>query len=249
MSDQNPPEISILYQDQDFVAVYKPEGLMVHRSNIDRHETQFLLQILSEQLEQFLYPINRLDRATSGLMLYAFSSEVAHLLHQQLLNNTASKNYLLVCRGHCPAEGTIDHALKPLVDFRKKHKARPEKPAQSAVTRYKRLDTIELDIAVDKYPSSRYSLVQASLLSGRRHQLRRHFKHISHPIIGCPKYGKSTHNRFFAEQLAAPRLLLHSYHMRLAHPRSGKEMTICAEPEGSFSQLLERFAWRTPFSG
>lgn len=227
--------------------MYKPEGMLVHRSSLAPNETQFLLQILSEQLGQFLYPINRLDRATSGLMLYAFSSEIAHTLHQQLLENVARKNYLLVCRGWCPEEGLIDHALKPIVEFRKKRKKSPEKPPQEARTEFKRLATVELDAAVDKYPTSRYSLVQASLLTGRRHQIRRHFKHLSHPVIGCPKYGKSTHNRYFSEVLDVPRLLLHSYHMQLQHPRSGETLNLCAEPRGSFAELLRRFDWHTPY--
>lgn len=238
--------LKIIYQDPQFVAIHKPAGLLVHKSNIDKHETRFALQQLRDQLNKHLYPIHRLDKATSGLLLFAFAPEYAQHIQQQMHANNANKDYLLVCRGYCPDAGIIDHALKPIVDFKKKqHKPSPSKPAQEAVTHFQRLNTIELDVAVDKYPTSRYSLVKASLKTGRRHQIRRHFKHISHPIIGCPKYGKSTHNRYFAKHLGADRLLLHAYQMTLSCPITDKAINLTAPPEGRFQQLLQTFNWES----
>lgn len=236
--------IEILYRDESIIAVNKPEGLLVHRSNIDKYESRFLLQLLRDQIGQYLYPIHRLDKPTSGVILFAFSSEVAAAIQKLMEENQASKEYLLVCRGYCPEEGEIDYPLRPVDEFKRNKKT--QKPAQQALTHYRRLNTIEVPYCVDKYPTSRYSLVLAKLLSGRKHQLRRHFKHISHPIIGCPKYGKSTHNRFFAQKFDSHRLLLHSYRMSFQHPLSGQLVSIVSDPSGDFSNLLAQFDWALP---
>lgn len=238
--------LTILFEDDHLVAVDKPEGLLVHRSHIDRHETTFLLQRLRDQIGQRIYPVQRLDKPTSGVIVFAKHSTVAAALQQQI-NHTdsevgARKTYLLVCRGFPLESGRIDHALKPINDF-KGRPVKTEPQAKSAITDFQRLHTIELPVTVDKYPQSRYALVQARLLTGRKHQLRRHFKHISHPIIGCPKYGKSSHNRYFADQLGVARLLLHSYELCLTHPVTAAALRIQAPPSGSFAQLLQIFQW------
>lgn len=240
------PSLKVIFQNDAFVAIDKPEGLLVHKSAIDKHETQFLLQQLRDQLGKYLYPIHRLDKPTSGIILFAFDPQSAAHIQQQMEDQQARKEYLLVCRGYCPEQGEINHPLKIIDDFKsKRKKPKPQKPAQEAITEYQRLATIELPTAIDKYPSSRYSLVKARLITGRKHQLRRHFKHISHPIIGCPKYGKSLHNRYFAEQLACSRLLLHAYQLSLTCPLSDKPLQLTAPPSGQFLKLLNHFSWQS----
>lgn len=241
--DNSEPQIPILYQDKHCIAVSKPANLLVHRTTIDRHEHQFLLQQLRDQIGRFLYPVHRLDKATSGVVIFAFSTQAAAQLQQQLHDNIATKSYLLVCRGYCPQQGEINHPLKPLADFKRKKANRQEKPAQNATTQFERLATFELDAAIDKYPSSRYSLVNARILTGRRHQIRRHFKHISHPIIGCPKYGKSTHNRYFAHQLQAPGLLLHAWQLHFKELESGQLIKAQAPLPPPFARVLRLFNW------
>jgi len=239
--------LDIIYRDEYFVAAYKPEGLLVHRSNIDKHETRFLLQELRNQLGQHVFPIHRLDKPTSGIILFALSPEIAALLQAQMESNQAKKEYLLVCRGYCQESGIIDHPLKPINDFKNKRtkaqSRKSDKPAQDSVTEYKRLGTVELDVEIDRYPKSRYSLVMARILTGRKHQIRRHFKHLSHPIIGCPKYGKSKHNHYFATHFNAPRLLLHAFKIHLRHPVTDKALTLTAVPKGSMKALLHDFGW------
>ncbi|WNZ57974.1 pseudouridine synthase [Microbulbifer sp. MKSA007] len=133
----------------------------------------------------------------------------------------------------------------PVADFKHQRKRpKTDLPRQQAVTLYRRLETIELPYEVDRYPTSRYSLVEIQLKTGRRHQIRRHFKHIHHPLIGCPKYGKSTHNRFFANRLECSRLLLHASELKLEHPVSGSQLKIQCEIQGSFLQLIQRFKWQ-----
>lgn len=236
--------LEILYRDEHIVACDKPSGLLVHRSNIDAQAGEYLLQKLRDQLGQFIYPIHRLDKPASGLILFAFSSDIAAKMKEQMEKNLCTKEYIVVCRGYAPEAGLIDHPLRPINDFKNKNVGKYlDKPAQEAKTLYRRLATREINIEVDRYPSSRYSLVLAQLLTGRKHQIRRHFKHLSHPIIGCPKYGKSKHNQFFADYFGAKRLLLHSYRMVMSHPVSGNQLIIKSPPDGQYKNVLDQLEW------
>ncbi|WP_345549383.1 pseudouridine synthase [Microbulbifer aestuariivivens] len=243
--EETPEQLpTVIYEDADLVAAYKPEGWLVHRTNIDRHESRFLLQYLRDATGTYLYPIHRLDKPTSGIILFAKRSEVAAKAQALLESESSVKKYIAVCRGYCPPEGVIDYALPPVNDFKHQRKrAKTDQPRQEAITLFRRLATIELPYTVDRYPSSRYSLVEIQLKTGRRHQIRRHFKHISHPLIGCPKYGKSTHNRFFAEHLGCQRLLLHAIELQLPHPVTANTLTLREVPRGDFATLLQNFGW------
>ena len=114
------------------------------------------------------------------------------------------------------------------------------------MTRYRRLAITELPHAVDRYPTSRYALLELFPETGRRHQLRRHLKHISHPIIGDATYGKGRHNRFFQELFGCHRLLLACREMRLVHPVSGSPLTLSAPLAADFSGVLKRLDWELP---
>ncbi|MFT5114386.1 MAG: tRNA pseudouridine65 synthase [Parasphingorhabdus sp.] len=235
--------LKIVYQDRDIVGIDKPAKMLVHRSAIDRHETVFALQALRDQLGIQVYPIHRLDKPTSGILLFATSSEMASLLGQEMQNHRVEKTYWLVCRGHPPDLDRIDYALKPLDDFkslRKKGRVKELSAAepQEAVTDFRTLSQVEIPTAIDKYPTSRYSLVEARPKTGRKHQIRRHFKHISHPIIGDIRYGKGTHNRYFSDQLKCDRLLLHSYGVKFTHPNTEQPIEITCPPDGQFHDAL-----------
>lgn len=244
MSETAAELLDIIYQDQWLVAINKPPGLLVHRSLIDKHETRFALQEVRNQLGQHVYPVHRLDKPTSGVLVFALSPEVAANLQAQFEHAQVVKEYLLVCRGHTARSAIIDHPLIPKDDFKKRNKEkRAPKAAQSAITRFERLATLTIDEPVDRYPSSRYSLVKAMPVTGRKHQIRRHFKHISHPLIGCPKYGKSVHNRFFAERLQCNRLLLHCQRMTIAHPETNDNICITTRLSGGFAQLISAQNW------
>lgn len=241
----NPADMpELIFEDEHLIAAYKPEGWLVHRSDIDRHETRILLQKLRDQTGCHLYPVHRLDKPTSGVIVFAKSSEVATGLQAALDSATSTKQYLAVCRGYCPEQGVIDYPLPPVADFKHQRK-RPKSalPRQKAVTLFRRLNTVEIPIAVDRYPSSRYSLVEVQLKTGRRHQIRRHFKHIQHPLIGCPKYGKSVHNRFFSEHFGCGRLLLHAHRLELDHPVSNERLKLEAPLQGCFRSLAETLDW------
>jgi tRNA pseudouridine65 synthase len=238
-----PEQLPILYQDPYLIAIHKPSGLLVHRSPIDRHETRFAMQMVRDQIGQHVFPVHRLDKPTSGVLLFALSSEVARNLSEAFAEQQIDKRYLAVVRGFAPEAGSIDHPLKEKLDKIADKRRRQDKPAQPAITHFKRLATIELPYAVDRYPQSRYSLVEAKPETGRKHQIRRHLKHIGHPIIGDAKHGKGIHNRFFQQQFDCHRLLLACTAMRFKHPVNGEMIELKAAIGGDFLQLLERFNW------
>ena len=166
--------LSIIYQDEYIVAVDKPSGMLVHRSFLDKHETVFVMQTLRDQLGQHVFPVHRLDRPTSGVLLFALSSEVARLLGAQQEQQLWRKFYLAVVRGYVVQGGELDYALKEQLDDIADKFSRTDKAAQQAITRYQSLAQLELPIPVSKYPAARYSLVALQPLTGRKHQLRRH---------------------------------------------------------------------------
>ncbi len=237
MSDALP----ILYRDAHLVAINKPSGLLVHRSFLDRHETRFALQLLRNQLQQPVFPVHRLDKPTSGVLLFALSSDVARKTCELFMQQQVTKTYLALVRGHAPEYCRIDHPLREEDD--RNPQAQRDKPAQPAITDIERLACVELPVAVDRYPHSRYSLVRCQPLTGRRHQIRRHLKHISHPIIGDAKHGKGQHNRFFQQAYGVHRLLLAATEFRMPHPVTGEPLHLQAALDEPFRRLLIEFGW------
>jgi tRNA pseudouridine65 synthase len=233
--------LTILYRDDHLIAIDKPAGLLVHPSWIDRHETRCAMMLLRDQIGRYVYPVHRLDKPTSGVLLFALSSEMARHVTELFTEKMVKKRYLAIVRGYTEPAGRIDHPLREKRDRISDRQAREDKPPQPAVTEYRRLATLELPVTVDRYPSSRYSLVEAWPLTGRRHQLRRHFKHLSHPLIGDTSYGKSKHNRLFAERFGCRRLLLHATHIELPHPLSGERLTLQADLDPAFAHIAQAF--------
>ena len=239
-----PQTLDVVYRDDHFIAVNKPSGLLVHRSMIDRHETRFALQIVRDQIGQYVYPVHRLDKPTSGVLILALSPDVARLMGEQFQSHDAiEKSYLALVRGIAPVNGIIDHPLKEQLDKISDKKARQDKAAQAAITEFRRLQSVEIPAQIDRYPTSRYSLIAAHPKTGRKHQIRRHMKHLAHPIIGDSKHGKGIHNRYFAEHLNADRLLLHCREVCFAHPVSGAQILIQAPLDDIMTKLFQRFGW------
>jgi tRNA pseudouridine65 synthase len=178
------------------------------------------------------------------VLLLALSAEAARSLVRSFTDGDVEKTYLAIVRGHTGAEGIIDHPLAEEPDRMTDGKARSGKAPQEALTGFRRLAAAELPFAVGRYPTSRYSLVEAKPCTGRRHQLRRHFKHLFHPIIGDTKYGEGRHNRFFRQEFDCPRLLLAAVELSFPHPVSRERVSIRAPIEGTFAAVLERLEWR-----
>lgn len=236
-----PFTLPVLYRDDWLIAIDKPAGLLVHRSDLDRHETRFALQLLRDQIGRRVFLVHRLDKGTSGVLLFAFDAAIAGAMGHKFESNEVEKTYLAVVRGWPPESGVIDHALA------RKHddygRQLPTAGAQPAVTHYRRLATIELPMAVDRYPTARYALVELRPLTGRHHQLRRHMKHIGHPIIGDATHGKGVHNRFFAQEFGCRRLLLACVRLEFRHPVTGEKVGVGTTAGDQFDALLARFGW------
>jgi tRNA pseudouridine65 synthase len=236
--------LAIIYQDEYLVAINKPSGLLTHRSWIDKQETRFAIQMLRDQINHYVYPVHRLDKPTSGVLLFALSQETARTLSAQISSHELCKQYLAVVRGYCDTSGVIDYPLKEVPDKMTDRRARTDKAAQTAVTHYETLDQVELAYPVGKYATSRYSLLRLYPRTGRKHQLRRHLKHIHHPIIGDTRYGRGEHNQFFRQQFNCHRLLLHASKLALRHPESGQKQTIKAPLDKDFLALLNTLGFK-----
>jgi tRNA pseudouridine65 synthase len=236
-------KLPILYQDEYLVAVNKPSGLLVHRSDIARHETEHAMKIVRNQLRQWVYPFHRLDRSTSGVLVFALDQETARRMTQLFTDDKVSKKYLAVVRGHTREEERIDHPLRERRDKMTDQRADKDKPAQQAVTAYTRLATVEVPQPVGPYATARYSLLQVKPLSGRNHQIRRHMKHIFHPVLGDTTYGDGKHNDFFRKHFNCHRLLLHANSIEFIHPYTCGQIVIQAALDDTFSMLLKDLDW------
>jgi tRNA pseudouridine65 synthase len=233
--------LSIIYQDEYLVAINKPSGLLVHRSMLDKHETQFAVQLLRDQIGQHVFPVHRLDRPTSGVMVFALSADIARTLGEQFAAQLIEKTYLAIVRGHITDEGKIDYALKEKLDKIADKMVKQDKSAQHAVTFFKLLDKFELPFAVSKYASARYSLVQLTPKTGRKHQLRRHLAHINHPIVGDVAHGDGKHNSFVRQQFHFHQLALTCKSMLITHPVSENPLYLHCELDTNMFDLLEKW--------
>ncbi|PKL76443.1 MAG: pseudouridylate synthase [Candidatus Melainabacteria bacterium HGW-Melainabacteria-1] len=230
-------DLTIMYRDERFIAINKPAGLLVHRSSIDASETEFAVQQLRDQIDQRVYPLHRLDKPTSGLLLFAFDREAASRLSEQFSNHTIKKSYLAIVRGYSPDQVHIDHPVKAQLD---KH---IKTNGQQGITDVYALAKCELDIANDRYDKSRYSLVELRPQTGRRHQLRYHMKHISHPIIGDTRYCRKVHNDIFKTHFQCHRLLLASIGLSFTHPFTHEKVDINCLPSDDFMAVATHLAW------
>jgi tRNA pseudouridine65 synthase len=238
----NRARIPILYRDDDYVVVSKPAGLLVHRTALASQETMFAMQLVRDLLGQRVFPVHRLDRPTSGALVFGLSSEAAHMLSLEFRARRVDKQYLAVVRGWAPVERVIDYDLREELDARADG-ADGFRTASSAVTVVRRIADVELPFAVDRYPSSRYSLVGCRPVTGRKHQIRRHLRHIGHPIIGDITHGVGKHNRFFESQFGIRRLLLACTMIGFSHPRTGEPLIVRAPLCPEFARVVRELGW------
>jgi len=243
MDNTDIPPLEILYRDEHIIAINKPSGLLVHKSPIDRHETAFALQLLRDQIGQYVYPVHRLDKPTSGVLLFALSSEIAQTMSLLFRSHEVKKEYIAIVRGYSPDEAVIDHPLKQMLDTREQKEQGITKEAKEAQTYCECLATVELPYAVSRYPVARYSLVRLVPKTGRKHQLRRHMKHIFHPIVGDTKHGRGEHNKLFRQKFDSHRLLLHAMKIEFTHPVNKNKIVLSAPLDSTFNRLFKAFNW------
>jgi tRNA pseudouridine65 synthase len=230
MNEPNPEDVfEIVFQDDHYIAINKPHSILVHRTGLSQ-DTRFVLQLLRDQIGRRVYPIHRLDRATSGVLIFGKSAEAASRLGVLLMDKNVEKRYWAVVRGFTKDNDTIDY---PLED--------PEtgKGMMPAVTHYTKIAQTELDTAIGlRYPTARFSLLEVRPETGRRHQIRKHFAHLRHPVIGDVRHGDNKHNNFFRDAWGIQRLLLHAVSMRFEHPHTGQIVDIEAKPDDLFLKAL-----------
>ncbi len=234
-------KLEILYKDEYLVAINKPSGLLVHKSMIDKHEIYYAMKILSKQIGKWVYPVHRLDKPTSGVLLFALDKYTAKEISLQFSNHTIEKQYISVVRGYVKEKGIIDHSLSVKLDKIADKDATIQKDAQDAVTIYELLDTVELNHKVGRYDKTRYSLIKLTPKTGRKHQLRRHMKHISHHMLGDTKYGRGEHNKLLRQEYNCHRLLLHAISLEIIHPYTKEKLKIIANFDEVFKYILNIF--------
>lgn len=224
--------LDIVFRDEHLVAINKPHDLLVHRSPIAADAEVFALQLLRDQVGQKVYPAHRIDRKTGGVLLFAFDKTVEIEMQKQFADNRVDKKYLTILRGHTPDSGDIDYALR-----------KENGTLQEAFTAFQTLKRVELDVPFGKHATSRYSLVEATPKTGRMHQLRQHFAHIFHPIIGDRTHGCNKQNKLFKEKWEMTTMLLHASKLVFNHPVNTEIVTIEAPLQPEFVRVMELMGW------
>jgi len=220
--------LEIIYQDEYLIAINKPHGLLVHQSSIARDATEFALQMLRDQVGKHVSPVHRLDRKTSGILLFAFDKATEVAMQQQFMNAETEKKYLAILRGFSPDAMDIDYPL-----------AKENGTLQEAFTAFRTLQRAEIEVPFGKHLTSRYSLVEATPKTGRMHQLRKHFSHILHPIIGDRTHGCNKQNKLFLEKWNMTTMLLHASELSFIHPITSAPVQLKAELHDEFKRVMD----------
>ncbi|MGJ8743250.1 pseudouridine synthase [Polaribacter sp.] len=231
-------EINVIYQDEYIICVSKPNNVVVHHAYHSRNvsDEKSLLQLLDEQIGGKFYPIHRLDRKTSGIILLAKETQFVSKFQELFTNNEIQKTYFGIVRGHAPTEKTIDSPVK----------GRDANVHKEALTYLHTLEKVTLEIPVKPYDSSRYSLVELMPKTGRMHQLRVHANKISHPLIGDPKYGDKNHNMMFEEKFGWKNMFLHAGKLEFSHPFTSAKLCLIAPFPTDWIALYKKFSWKNP---
>lgn len=230
--------LPILYRDDCLIAVAKPSGMFVHRTAEDRSDKRVVLQILRDQIEEYIYSIHRLDRATSGIVLLATTKDAAAAMGNAFAERTVSKTYMALVRGHCDEAGRINRPLVPS-EGRDKPAGHPMAEPKEAETLFRTLQRFEIPINCGRYQTTRSSLIEVKPQTGRFHQIRRHMNYVSHPVIGDTTHGDSRHNVLYREHIGLERLMLAAVCLEFCHPFTGQTVTINCPPEASFSAVID----------
>lgn len=222
-------ELEILFQDNHFVAINKPAGLLVHRTSLAKDADEFALQLTRDQLGREVHPVHRLDRKTSGVLLFALDIDALRALQKSFNKDEVKKQYLALVRGFVTDSQTIDYDL-----------TNDKGKIQNAITSFKCLDRFEIDKPHGKHSTARYSLVEVHPKTGRMHQIRKHFAHIYHPIIGDRPHGCNKQNKFFKEEFDLTEMLLHAQSYSFVHPYTKEELSVEAPMRKEFYRILSQ---------
>lgn len=221
--------LEILYSDSHFVAINKPCGLLVHRTRIAEEETDFAIDNLRAQLGHDVFLLHRLDRPTSGVLLFSFTAEMAGIMGKQFAEQRVKKKYIALVRGWMPKDISLNYPVKN----------EDKSKSYEAQTDFRPLQQFELPYPVRPFATSRYTMVECTPHHGRWHQIRQHLAHLGHYIVNDRTHGDGHHNRLFTETLQTPQLFLHAEEMRFTHPISLEEIYITAKRPEHWGILKE----------
>ena len=227
--------LHLLYQDPYIVAVDKPSGLLVHPT-AEATDRNTCMSIVRDQIGQFVYPLHRLDRGTSGILLMGLDVESARLMHKAFAERNVAKTYVTIVRGWTEEQGVLNRPLRKKLDKK-----------ESAITRFRTLARGKLPFPVGRYPEARYSLVEAMPVTGRRHQIRRHLSNADHPVVGDTVHGDGKHNRLFRQLFNCYHVLLHAVQIEFKHPVDEKQVRLYATPPNDFMEVCQRIGWGETF--
>lgn len=221
-------ELEIIYQDSYLVAINKPHGLLVHRSSIAADVDIFALQLLRDQIGMHVYPIHRLDRKTSGVLLFALTSDVAAEMQRLFVNHSIKKEYCAIVRGWMPNETDLLYAIK-----------NERGNSRDAHTLFKNIEHSEIELPFGKHATSRYSLISAFPKTGRWHQIRQHLAHLRHPIIADRPHGCNKQNKLFKEKWNMDTMMLHALSVQFTHPVTHKFLFVKADLSKEFLRTMQ----------
>lgn len=219
--------LEVVFENEELIAINKPHGLLVHRSPMARDVKEFAIQILRDQIGQYVYPIHRLDRKTSGVLLFAKSKAVLPPIQRLFEARKINKKYIALVRGYTPGKGSIDYALTH------------DEKTKEAQTDFVSLEQFEINLPFGPHATSRYSLVELIPHTGRFHQLRKHMAHIFHPIIGDRPHGCNKQNKLWKDHFQMINMLLHATALSFEYPL-GNEVHIKAEMSSVFADTLAK---------
>ena len=219
--------MEVLYQDEHVIAVNKPAGMLVHKTNLAADVISgFVVQTVRDMIGQHVYPVHRLDRPTSGVLIMGLYPEASRLLKQQFDDRTIGKTYVCLVRGYSEEQGILTYPL-----------TKENGNIQEAETHFELIQHLELPIPSSRFDSTRYSLLRVHPKTGRMHQIRRHFAKKRQYLIGDTKYGDLKSNRAFQANTGYTTLMLHAHQLSLAHPINGQYLTIEASLPDWFLEL------------
>lgn len=227
-------KIEIIFEDHHIIIVNKPNNVLIHNSYYARNiKDETLMDLLFEQFGCHFYPVHRLDRKTSGVLMLAKQKENVAVFQELFSANQIQKTYLGIVRGFMDLALVIDSPVK-----------NPDtKIYKDAETYCEPIHTKLLKIPVIPYENSRYSLVKLTPSTGRMHQLRIHLNKISHPIVGDYKYGDRFHNRMFEQELDCKNLFLHAYSLHFTQPITQEKIELIASFPADWIKIFKLFDW------
>jgi len=222
-----PGSLVVLYRDEWLLALDKPSGLLMHQEFGPRKEPVVLVDLVRRALGvDVVYPLHRLDRGTSGVVIFALDVRTAREGGAFFEHHAVFKRYLALVRGRAPDLGIVAHALT-------RREGGPRVPAETA---FGRLATVESE-------PRHVSLMEAHPRQGRQHQIRRHFRHLNHPLIGDGHHGRADLNREFRARYGLARLALHAAEVVLTHPRTGDRLQLASPLPADLVEPLLRLGF------